>query len=224
MPSRPSSPSFGHRSRGNSFLRSISSARGAILALREAPHAVAQHVDVFAEAEIESGPAIGDHGASSERDYLAARFCRRVGRIFDADHGREHARDQLGFRRLARASTSTSTMVSVRARAQHPAPSATKRSPTAGDIRLILSSTVSGAEPSRHQRIGGKAGRGIGKRGGDAAMQEAALLARDPRRIFSATAQCAGRERRDLAADQRHERLAREALAHAGFPIRDCGA
>ena len=53
MPNKPASPSSGHRSRGNSLLRSISSARGRDALAREPAHLVADLVEFFAEAEVE---------------------------------------------------------------------------------------------------------------------------------------------------------------------------
>ena len=63
MPSRPSAPNCGQSWRGNLLVRSISAAIGAIFSREKAPHRVAQHVDVVAEAEIKAGEAVRDHRA-----------------------------------------------------------------------------------------------------------------------------------------------------------------
>jgi hypothetical protein len=52
---------------GNWSLRSISAARGAISALGEFAHRVAQGVDVFAELEVEAGHV--GHGGLSGRNF-----------------------------------------------------------------------------------------------------------------------------------------------------------
>ena len=83
MPSKPSSPSSRHRSRGNTLLRSISLARGAMRSCGEAPHLIAHGIDDLAEAEIElavggighcSGPPLSsDHESLDNR--TVGQFC-----------------------------------------------------------------------------------------------------------------------------------------------------
>ena len=63
MPSSPSWPSLGHRSRGNSLERSISAARGAISRAAKRGHRLAQDVDGFAQLEVEALVHGSDPGA-----------------------------------------------------------------------------------------------------------------------------------------------------------------
>ena len=58
MPSRPSSPIFGHRSRGKSLSRSIGGARRD-LGLRKILRGLADRVGGFAQIELKRGAALG---------------------------------------------------------------------------------------------------------------------------------------------------------------------
>ena len=67
IPSSPSSPSSGQRSRGNSLLASIASARGAIRSAANPSDGFAQQVDILSEAKIKI-----EHGGVSRKD------CRQI--------------------------------------------------------------------------------------------------------------------------------------------------
>ena len=175
MPSRPSSPSFGHRSRGNSFLRSISSARGAIFACEKRARCRAA-CRRLRRGRNRIRSSYWRSWRILHARYLSARVLRRVGRILQTDHGREHARDQLRFpRRVPRSHRPRRWSACVPDRSTLPFGDKTLADCRRHQIDLQFDSERRGA--FRHQRIGRKASRGIGKRRGDPAMQEAALLA-----------------------------------------------
>ena len=101
MPCRPSSPSFGHRSRGKVLVLSISSARGAISFDGEIPHRFADRVGGFAEIEIEHPLRVGNHGrAVSTGQILLRKALKPAGRNVTAGlkgvrrHGRRSVKTQ----------------------------------------------------------------------------------------------------------------------------------
>ena len=210
MPSTPSSPILRHRSIGKRSLRSISAARGAISAVGEGAHRVAQRVDVFAELEVRvrAGPSVSPR----------YRAVPDIGPAGDRHDGRRHRRDQFALfavaRRLAGPAVDDADRAPrLRDRALEGQLRAARRRQ---QVDLELDRQHAGV--GRHQRERSIAARRIERGRDDAGMLEAVLLGQvgamrhrqhDPARTDLV----------DRDAERRHRRLARERIAGAPFVI-----
>ena len=146
--------------------------------LREARHAVAQHVDIGAEPEIETRPGIRDHAASPQSRLIIARRRgrRRRRRYFPGTSGSSAGARPALTAPPASAITSASTTVRVRpGRSDLGAGEKTLADGRRQQVDLQLDGQRRRA--LRHQRKRGIAGRRIRNRRGHPAMQKAALLA-----------------------------------------------